>query len=562
MHWPPYKNLYKSAMILGNMLTLSQSLSYYKRKDVQKLILEHTKNKEIGVRFNENFGKRPDTLIYENDILESAKRGATSFHCSEEIWSNPLNLTPNLRRNELNELRTGWDLILDIDCPYWNFSKLTTYVFIKALKDHGIECVTVKFSGGKGFHIAVPFEAFPEKVIGVEVKDLFPEGPRKIAEYLLHYITENLITIDKDKNIIRFGKIDVKFDTLLRETEKTEKDLTIIKCEKCKRKIVDKSKDSDGFFEYVCPGCEYQMKDIDKKFLVCPKCKRIMEKYSSKKSACECGSNKTRSEFDLSSIINVDTILISSRHMYRMPYSLHEKTGFVSIPFDIKHILKFDKKEGEQGLFKPYKFLNREEAKPGEASALFQKAFDHRPEKAMQYKDDMRKIFIKSKNEITSQNLNIDNTAVPEEFFPPCIRKINAGIEDGKKRALLVLINFLSSCNWEYEKIEEYALKWNERNKPDKLRETYIRGQLRYYKQQASHSKDNKDRMMPPNCDNRGYMIDTQFCNPDGLCKSIKNPVQYAKKRVWMMNNIDNKPKKKDKTQKQRESSENTSPVI
>jgi hypothetical protein len=533
------------------MLTLSQSLSYYKRKDVQKLILEHAKDKEIGVRFNEDFGKRPDILVYENDILESAKRGATSFHCSEELWSNPLNLNPNLRRNELDDLRIGWDLILDIDCPYWNFSKLTTYVFIKALKDHKIDCITVKFSGGKGFHIAVPFEAFPEKVIGIDVKNLFPDGPRKIAEYLLYYITTNLITIDKDKNIVKFGKIDVKFDKLLKETEKTEKDITLTRCKKCKRKIVEKNKDTDGFFEYVCPNCEYRMKDIDKRFVTCPKCKRIMEKYSSKKAACECGSNDTRSELDMSSIINFDAILISSRHMYRMPYSLHEKTGLVSTPFDIKHILKFDKKEAEQKSFKPYKFLDREEAKNGEATNLFQKAFDYKSESMIKHEDNIRRVFEKEKSMITSQNLNVDTSAIPEEFFPPCIKKIGQGLEDGKKRALLVLINFLNSCNWEYEKIEEYVVKWNEKNKPDKLRETYLRGQLRYYKQQSSHSSGNKERMMPPNCDNRGYMIDTQFCNPDGLCKSIKNPVQYAKKRVWMQNNAGSKRIKTSSTKKQ-----------
>ncbi|MGV8172016.1 MAG: DNA primase small subunit domain-containing protein [Candidatus Woesearchaeota archaeon] len=544
------------------MLTLSESLSYYKRKDVQKLILEYAKDKEIGVRFNENFGKRPDILVYDNDILESAKRGCTSFHCSEELWSNPLHLNPNLRKNELDELRIGWDLILDIDCPYWNFSKLTAYVFIKALKDHGIDCVTVKFSGGKGFHIAVPFEAFPEKVVGVDVKNLFPEGTKKIAEYLLYYITTNLIKIDKDKNIVRFGKIDVKFDKLLKETEKTEADITITRCENCKKKIIEKDQNKDGFFDYICPNCEYQMKDADKKFVACPKCKRIMKKYSSKKTACECGSDKTRSELDLSSIINFDAILISSRHMYRMPYSLHEKTGLVSVPFDIKHILKFDKSEGDRKNFKPYKFLDRGEAKNGEATNLFQKAFDYKSESTIRYKDNLRKVFQKEKNAITSQNINIDTAAIPEEFFPPCIKKISAGLEDGKKRAVLILINFLSSCHWEYEKIEEYILKWNDKNKPDRLRETYLRGQLRYYKQQSSHSAENKDKMMPPNCDNRGYMIDTQFCNPDGLCKSIKNPVQYSKKRVWMQNNMTPKTKKDNKDKNAKDMKEDHSPII
>jgi hypothetical protein len=45
-------------------------------------------------------------------------------------------------------------------------------------------------------------------------------------------------------------------------------------------------------------------------------------------------------------------------------------------------------------------------------------------------------------------------------------------------------------------------------------------------------------------------MIDTQFCNPDGLCKSIKNPVQYAKKKQWMQNNLGDKPKSKKKIDK------------
>ena len=81
-------------------------------------------------------------------------------------------------------------------------------------------------------------------------------------------------------------------------------------------------------------------------------------------------------------------------------------------------------------------------------------------------------------------------------------------------------------------------MKWNERNSPDKLRETYIRGQLRYHKSQ-------KEKLLPPNCDNKGYMIDTQFCNPDEFCKKIKNPVQYSKKKVWFVNQDAGKRKKK-----------------
>ena len=277
----------------------------------------------------------------------------------------------------------------------------------------------------------------------------------------------------------------------------------------------------------------------------CPKCKKLMDKHPHNKKICECGSQKFKEEFDLSSIIALDTILISSRHLYRMPYSLHEKTGLVSMPFDIKHILKFEKSEAEPLKFKPYKFLDRKNAKIGEAELLFQKAFDYKSEKISKYKESVKKEFMSnSKNTINSENIDAIQVAVPEECFPPCIKKILIGLEDGKKRALFILIQFLSAANWDYEKIEEYILKWNERNKPEGLRETYIRGQLRYYKTQ---NKNNSQKIAPPSCDNRGYMIDTQFCAPDGLCKTIKNPIQYAKKRAWLMNNSNTGRKKSEK---------------
>ena len=51
---------------------LSQRLLYYKRKDIQKAIAESSKNREVGLRFGDKgFGKRPDILVYKNDVLES-----------------------------------------------------------------------------------------------------------------------------------------------------------------------------------------------------------------------------------------------------------------------------------------------------------------------------------------------------------------------------------------------------------------------------------------------------------------------------------------------------------
>ena len=190
---------------------IATSLSHYKRLEVRKELVLAATDKEIGVIFDGGmFGKRPDILAYDNDILELAKKKAVSFHCSEELWHNPLSISTGMKRHELDDLRKGWDLILDIDCPDWRLSKLTTYLFIRALQDHGIKSISVKFSGNKGFHIAVPFEAFPSQVSyegeTKEVKDLFPEGPRKIAVYLLSYLTENFAEINHDKEEVIFDK--------------------------------------------------------------------------------------------------------------------------------------------------------------------------------------------------------------------------------------------------------------------------------------------------------------------------------------------------------------------
>src|SRR3989344_7898302 len=140
---------------------MNKILEYYSRRDVQKALIESAKDREVGIRFNDTFGKRPDVLQYENDIYELARQGATSFHISEERWSNPLLLKPGLNKNQLDDLRTGWDLIIDVDGKALEYSKIVTFYLLEALKFHNIKNTSVKFSGNKGFHIGIPFESFP-----------------------------------------------------------------------------------------------------------------------------------------------------------------------------------------------------------------------------------------------------------------------------------------------------------------------------------------------------------------------------------------------------------------
>ena len=188
------------------LLTKSTLLKFYKRSDIQEALVFHAQNKELGVRYGEDiFGKRPDVLQYPKDVLELALQDATSLHCSEELWDNPLALSSDLSRKELDQLRKGWDLVLDIDYKYLEYSKIATNLIVEFLRSVGVTEVSVKFSGNKGFHIGVPFEAFPQHIGEIPTKNLFPEIPRKIDLYLRERIKEIFV-----QKILKFesGSID------------------------------------------------------------------------------------------------------------------------------------------------------------------------------------------------------------------------------------------------------------------------------------------------------------------------------------------------------------------
>ena len=86
----------------------SITLMYYSRPDIKKAMFEFSKNRECVPRYFEGFGKRPDTFQYESDISEQVRKGATSFHCSEELWKDPLEISTELTRKDFDEIRIGW----------------------------------------------------------------------------------------------------------------------------------------------------------------------------------------------------------------------------------------------------------------------------------------------------------------------------------------------------------------------------------------------------------------------------------------------------------------------
>src|SRR3989344_4115070 len=123
----------------------AQILKFYGRKDVQQEIVNLAKNREVAVKFaDKGYGKRPDILQYASDVKELAQQGATSFHLSEEHWHDPLKLKTGMTRKDLDELRSGWDLILDVDCKFIEFSRITAQLLIDALHFHNINTIGLK----------------------------------------------------------------------------------------------------------------------------------------------------------------------------------------------------------------------------------------------------------------------------------------------------------------------------------------------------------------------------------------------------------------------------------
>ncbi|MFQ5474819.1 MAG: hypothetical protein ACE5DM_03200 [Candidatus Nanoarchaeia archaeon] len=443
-------------------MSLGECLRYYKRQEIQQAIADCAVDKEVvGSYGGKGYAKRPDVLLYPSDVLELVKKGITSFHASEELWKNPLLLQPSLSKRELDDIRKGWDLVLDIDCTWLEYSGLAAKLLIDALRYHGIRSLSVKFSGNHGYHIGVPFESFPDTVHDTPTKNWFPEGPRKIAEYLKHMIKDHL------------GDAILGVDNIDTLQEKTGK----------------------SFEELVVDG-----------------------------------------KFNPFMVLDLDTILISPRHLYRMPYSFNEKSRLVSLPIDPDKVLDFKKEDAtpDKILLSEFTFLGRENVVKGEATKLLVQAFDFVAER--EEKKEMKE---KSEGMFKKTDFEPIQEAIPEQCFPPCIKKILAGVEDGRKRSMFVLVNFLSSVGWNHKEIEERMLKWNEAN-PEPLREVLLKGQVRYHKQ---HNK----QVLPPNCDNKMYYKDMQFCNPDTLCGKIKNPVNYSARKARFLQFKELEEKKKVK---------------
>ena len=155
--------------------------NWYSRESVQRALLEASKNREVVPVFRDgNFGKRPDVMQYQADILQAVAEGVVAFHGSVERWHQPMKLSVGMNRQDLDVLRQGFDILIDPDVPDFEIAKLTVKQITETLKDHGVVNYSIKFSGGKGFHIGIPFESLPEKINFRGAHTFYPEILKKV----------------------------------------------------------------------------------------------------------------------------------------------------------------------------------------------------------------------------------------------------------------------------------------------------------------------------------------------------------------------------------------------
>ncbi len=486
---------------------------YYSNPEIQKAILNFALNREVCPRYFEGFGKRPDYLEYESDISGLVKKGATSFHCSEEIWSNPLNIKTGMSEKELNELRTGWDLLIDIDCKWFDYSKLAAKSVIKVLEDNGVKNIGVKFSGSKGWHIIVPWKSFPKQINSEDTKNLFPKLARVLINYLRFYAEKELKQNLPEDFLEQFKSVNIRRGIKCRECQEIASEYELVEffCDKCnlgeQRKLP-----INNTIEFKCPVCKNKF--IKKKSLQvyeCPKCKQNSKDNSSNFLIHQ------QPEEDLFELMGLDLILVSPRHLFRMPYSLHEKTALASVVIDKNKISEFQPKDADPLKVKIKNFTP--ECNEGEASRLILQALDWSREHAPEEKK-------------TFEYKPINITDRSEKTFPPCIQRILLGVKDGKKRSIFALINFLRSIGTEKDEMERIIYTWNEKNEP-KLPMGYINSQISW----ALKRKP----LMPPNC--KEFYQGVGVCVADELCSKIKNPVNYVVRKNFQLDKSQSKKK-------------------
>ena len=399
---------------------------YYEQEELVDRFLDRGQYREVVPTYDESYGQRPDAINFPGDFQQFVENGAVAFHASVERWRNPL-LIDSV--SDLDDLRESWDLVIDIDCDEsFELAKETAKLVIEELRQHGIENISVKFSGNRGFHIGVCAEAFPEKVGDEDIAELYPQLGRGIVDYIRENLRDELV-------------------------------------EKVRKQGLEEGMETD---EGLDP---YQVSDIENDW--------------------------------------------GQRHLFRMPYSLHDGSWLVSLPIRPEEIDGFEKEDAE---------MDKVEFEVGFLDSFEENEATNLVVQAMDFMEQRREERQEERVSNSDRDFETPDEAIDEKHFPPTIKNILEGLEDGRKRGLFILVNFYRTVGYGMDEIESKIWEWNERNE-EALRESYVKGQLNWHRKRT-------ETVPPPNYDSNGYYKDMQVYEGDSLEQKVSNPVSYVFRKV------------------------------
>ncbi len=403
---------------------------YYLQDKIVDEMMRIAKHREFSPTYPRGYGKRPDSVNYAQDFRQFVEKGAIAFHGSVERWNNPLLID----KIDLEKLRNGWDLVIDIDADEGlSYAKQAALALIDELTLHGIakDSISVKFSGNRGFHLGVRQEAFPDMVGGTELAELYPRLPQAIVGYLRDRIKDRLAENFRDDS------------------------------PEIARKVEEKG--------------PFAVADVENDW--------------------------------------------GKRHLFRLPYSVNEKTIggkhgiLVSKPLSIEDIEDFKKDDARMDKIEVNNtFLDS--FNRGEAADLAVEAIDWLSQQESQEEETKKR---------KDKDYDIPDEALAPEHFPKPIKRLLSGLEDGRKRALFILATFLRHVGYSWDDVEKEIWEWNDRNK-EPLRDNYIKTQLQWHRNQD-------EPLMPPNFDAKGWYHDIGVLDEDEdqqMLDNFDNPVPYA----------------------------------
>jgi len=169
------------------------AIDYYSRDFITRAISAAAAGREaVGVYAGGHYDSRPNVIQFAADVAQLAHKGVTSFHISVERWRYPMQLGKAATNSgnsspavSYDTLRTGWDFVVDIDSKLGlEESMVAARLICQLFEKYGIKQYGLKFSGRRGWHLCLPWEALPKQIDYKPAEIGYPEIPRILSRFI------------------------------------------------------------------------------------------------------------------------------------------------------------------------------------------------------------------------------------------------------------------------------------------------------------------------------------------------------------------------------------------